>query len=114
MNNEIQHHGIKGQKWGVRRFQNKDGSLTAKGKQRYDDDGSNERKKSGDENRPSRGKRLAKTLLRTVLVDTAVSQVSGRLMMNGQEGAAKALSVIGGMYSYGTLIRDGVDIIKHK
>lgn len=28
------HHGIKGQKWGVRRFQNKDGSLTPVGKQR--------------------------------------------------------------------------------
>ena len=32
---EIKHHGIKGQKWGVRRYQNEDGSLTAKGKQRY-------------------------------------------------------------------------------
>lgn len=30
------HHGIKGQKWGIRRFQNKDGSLTAAGKKRYD------------------------------------------------------------------------------
>lgn len=29
------HHGIKGQRWGVRRFQNKDGSLTAAGKDRY-------------------------------------------------------------------------------
>ena len=29
------HYGIKGQKWGIRRFQNKDGSLTAKGKARY-------------------------------------------------------------------------------
>lgn len=28
------HHGIKGQKWGVRRFQNKDGSLTPAGKKR--------------------------------------------------------------------------------
>ena len=35
---ELVHHGIKGQKWGVRRFQNKDGSLTAKGKKRYNDD----------------------------------------------------------------------------
>lgn len=30
--NEIYHHGIRGQKWGVRRFQNPDGSLTARGK----------------------------------------------------------------------------------
>ena len=33
---EIQHHGIKGQKWGVRRFQNKDGSLTPAGRIRYE------------------------------------------------------------------------------
>lgn len=33
----FEHHGILGMKWGVRRFQNKDGSLTAKGKQRYYD-----------------------------------------------------------------------------
>lgn len=32
--NEIYHHGIKGQKWGVRRFQNQDGTYTAAGKNR--------------------------------------------------------------------------------
>ena len=32
---ELYHYGIKGQKWGVRRFQNKDGTLTPKGKKRY-------------------------------------------------------------------------------
>lgn len=31
----LAHHGIKGQKWGVRRYQNNDGSLTSLGKQRY-------------------------------------------------------------------------------
>ena len=30
--NELYHHGVKGQKWGVRRYQNKDGTLTPEGK----------------------------------------------------------------------------------
>lgn len=33
--NYLEHHGIKGQRWGVRRFRNADGSLTPKGKKRY-------------------------------------------------------------------------------
>ncbi len=33
--NELAHHGIKGQKWGVRRYQTIDGSLTPAGKLRY-------------------------------------------------------------------------------
>jgi hypothetical protein len=32
----LAHHGIKGMKWGVRRYQNSDGSLTLAGKKRYD------------------------------------------------------------------------------
>ena len=32
---ELYHHGVKGQKWGIRRFQNADGSLTEEGKRRY-------------------------------------------------------------------------------
>ena len=35
MNNELEHHGTKGQRWGVRRYQNKDGSLTSAGKKKY-------------------------------------------------------------------------------
>ena len=34
---ELYHHGIKGMKWGVRRYQNLDGSLTTAGKKRYSD-----------------------------------------------------------------------------
>ena len=34
-NSELYHHGIKGQKWGIRRYQNPDGSLTPEGAKRY-------------------------------------------------------------------------------
>lgn len=34
INGELYHHGIKGQKWGVRRYQNKDGTRTVLGRRR--------------------------------------------------------------------------------
>ena len=33
--NALAHHGIKGQRWGIRRYQNEDGSLTLAGRARY-------------------------------------------------------------------------------
>ena len=38
MNDKLYHHGIKGQRWGVRRYQNKDGSLTPEGLARYSEE----------------------------------------------------------------------------
>lgn len=45
-NNELKHHGILGMKWGVRRFQNKDGSLTPEGKKRLSSGSENTRRGS--------------------------------------------------------------------
>ena len=36
MNDELYHYGILGMRWGVRRYQKKDGTLTNSGKKRYD------------------------------------------------------------------------------
>lgn len=52
---ELYHWGVKGMKWGVRRFQKKDGSLTPAGKKRYDDP----QTKSEQEQKKSRAKKVA-------------------------------------------------------
>lgn len=44
-NNSLTHHGVVGMKWGVRRYQNKDGTLTAKGKARQEQKNSETQKR---------------------------------------------------------------------
>ena len=48
-NQVIYHHGIKGMRWGVRRYQNKDGSLTKLGKKRRGADDKDEKKETDEQ-----------------------------------------------------------------
>lgn len=58
----LAHHGIKGQKWGIRRYQNEDGSLTPAGRRRYRDELSQIKNKK--EAKLSVARRMAKDIKR--------------------------------------------------
>ena len=71
MNNlELYHHGVKGQKWGVRRYQYADGSLTPAGKKRY---------------RVSNKSSLSVMMSTKVkyVVDSAKTQITGKQYVDG-------------------------------
>ena len=105
---ELYHHGIKGQKWGIRRYQNEDGSLTAEGIKRYGKGGLGEygrvdqslfrRLHTGDWalgiNRTfDRGEQTAKKMAKD-------------FHNAGQHNAAKAMERTGKMYEKSNIARD--------
>lgn len=69
MNNYLEHHGILGMKWGKRRYQNPDGTLTAEGKARY---GSGTSLEGANTDRNGRFKRAAKTAGKVAATGAAV------------------------------------------
>ena len=65
-NSELYHHGVKGMKWGVRRYQNKDRSLTTSGKRRYSDE--NKSSKKGLTDKQKRAIKIGAAVTVTALV----------------------------------------------
>lgn len=99
---ELYHHGIRGQKWGVRRYRNEDGSLTAAGKIRYADNYS-EQQRTRDRKLYGRGaeKRINKRMLSGESIQSARHNevVRKQRIDNGKaiaKNVAKGALVVGG------------------
>lgn len=97
----LMHHGILGQKWGIRRFQNEDGSLTSEGRRRYGvRDYKRERKRLIREGRfnSEASKRLDE-------IDEEMDRLATRYAFNPLTGDAKTRSEVEAADKFDKLMR---------
>lgn len=80
---ELYHHGIKGQKWGLRRFQQENGTLTSAGRERYADaiaksaaNASGSTKKSGSSAGSSQRKEKLKKIAKAAAITAGTAAVA--------------------------------------
>lgn len=79
--NELYHHGILGQRWGIRRYQNPDGSLTEAGRKHYDKLDTKWASKNNDKVLKKAHKAVAKDMK---VFSKELSKQPGYLNANGQ------------------------------
>lgn len=103
--NEIYHHGIKGQRWGVRRFQKKDGSLTQAGKKRYLDDSNTTKRTSTstDSAKSNHRQKLEKKYISQGMTEQEAKIIADRRIRTEKYIAASAVVTVAacaGYYAY--------------
>lgn len=120
---ELYHHGIKGQKWGVRRWQNPDGSLTEEGKRHYGVNDLNARDRSMLKGKTSKeiqkmanrearnsmryigaangdGRKEAKQIVEKYLNDKYGSEVASKAIKNSKAAQARGMAISSALMAF--------------
>lgn len=92
--NELYHHGIKGQKWGVRRYQNTNGRLTNAGKKRYSDGNDNSKKSSKSKMSTAKKVAIGAAVVAAAagITYVAIKAKNNKTVSNGMQAANKVFS----------------------
>lgn len=109
---EQYHHGIKGQKWGVRRYQNKDGTYTSAGKKRRQAENYSTQQRARDRKIYGRGaeRRINERMLKGESIQSARHnevERKGRIESAKKIGktTAKAVLIAGGAAAVATVLK---------
>lgn len=93
--NELYHYGVLGMKWGVRRYQNKNGTLTASGKQKQAWRNAKAKKKSDVKNRGTLSTAQLEQKIKRLQMEKQLRQLTDEEINPGKRAVTGALASIG-------------------
>ena len=125
--NYLEHHGIPGMRWGVRRYQNKDGSLTSSGKKHYSSEAKVARKAEKAEAKTA--KRREKILNNPKLLKKHFNEYSEKEINDAlrkfdqmqrldshaknRKTAGKVIKALGATVAVGQTVKNGIEVYKY-